>query len=234
VSCASAADCWIVGVYDTYDQQTDTNAEYLLAEHWNGTGWSLVSIAGAGALQGVSCSSATSCVAVGNDGHAGALTMHWDGATWSRDANASAPGTYDYPTAVSCVSSSDCTLVGKRASSQPDQLLIEHWDGTNWSLATSPALPGTSSPSLSGVSCTSATSCTAVGWVNGYTTPPRGTPLIVEWDGATWSVADAAPLPSGTAGAVLNGVGCSGATACTAVGARGVAASSFTFAEQHP
>ena len=76
----------------------------------------------------------------------------------------------------------------------PLQTLIERWNGTTWSVAASPSQGAALAGELLGVSCSSATSCFAVG---DRPTPPRRTahPLSERWDGKTWSVVT--PVPYG-------------------------------------
>ena len=83
--------------------------------------------------------------------------------------------------------------------------LVELWDGTSWTVGPTP--DGTS---LQGVSCTSATTCTAVG-VNGTGT------YATAWDGTNWTD-QTTPNPSGSIEAALNAVVCLSVTACEAVG----------------
>ena len=57
-----------------------------------------------------------------------------------------------------------CTAVGVSGnSSGVTSTLIESWNGTRWSVVPSPS-PGTGGNDLYGVSCVSATACTAVGF----------------------------------------------------------------------
>jgi hypothetical protein len=65
VSCASAAACSAVGFYD------NAGAAVTLAEHWDGTKWTIQTTlnpsgAQASLLIGASCRSVTACTAVGN------------------------------------------------------------------------------------------------------------------------------------------------------------------------
>jgi hypothetical protein len=86
--------------------------------------------------------------------------------------------------------------------------LVESWDGTAWSVDPSPT-PGTYG-GLSGVSCSSARSCTAVGNYShgtGSGTSGLSLPLAESWDGTAWSVVPA-PRP---AVAHLYGVACTSA-----------------------
>ena len=64
VSCRSASSCYAVGVAST------ASATKTLVEHWSGSHWSIVpsaspSGASSASLNGVSCPSASTCLAVG-------------------------------------------------------------------------------------------------------------------------------------------------------------------------
>ena len=66
---------------------------------------------------------------------------------------------------------------------------------------------------LTGVSCTSGTSCTAAGFSN--TNPPTTTSLAEKWNGTAWAIQHT-PNPRGSV--FVYGLSCSSASACTAVG----------------
>jgi hypothetical protein len=170
-------------------------------------------------LFGVSCVSATSCVAVGSsDGSA--LIETWDGASWSVTPN-ELGADYSELLGVSCVSAEHCVAVGDQRSGSYTETLIESWDGSSWSVVPSPD-PGLVTNSLDSVSCSSATRCVAVGRF-GYGGSWSAT-LIAMWDGAIWSVAR--NLKTYTHGAALTAVSCPNAERCVAVGNRSVGDSS--------
>lgn len=207
VSCTASNACTAVG-YSVTSGAT-------LAERWNGSAWTIQSTpnaAGASAnyLLGVSCTASNSCDAVGystGSGAASTLAEHWNGSTWSIVSIPNAPGyTKSYLFGMSCVSSSDCWAVGAATNkSATEAALAEHWDGTKWTV-NSPA----SSETLNDISCGSASMCVATTKKN----------AIFRWNGSTWTQ-EAAPVPAGSAFAWLNGVSCTTATACTAVGVQG-------------
>ena len=102
-------------------------------------------------------------------------------------------------------------LAGLPALPRSPYTLVESFDGTSWSIQPSPAI-GTSN-ALSGVSCPSANSCTAVGFFENFGGPQT---LVESWNGTAWSVV---PSPnSGTASNYLGGVSCVSAMSCMAVG----------------
>jgi len=221
VSCVSATSCQAVG-----DDVNNTNASRTLIETWNGTIWSRVPSPSPGAgwnyLSGVSCVWATWCTAVGEYESGGslpnvfdALIEHWNGRAWSVVPH-SDHGSGQL-SGVSCVSAISCQAVGWHESGgSVARTLIESWNGRAWSIVPSPD-PGTNHNYLSGVSCVSATSCTAVGT---YSNRDSGYSVLIEsWNGTAWSI-----VPSrspGVGNSEFNGVSCVSATSCTAVGERG-------------
>ena len=160
VSCPSAEDCIAVG-----GSGVDVPP---LAEQWNGTAWTILTTAGVGDLSGVSCPAANACIAVGNSGGT-MLAEQWNGTTWTTETpQTPANSNGAYLSAVSCTTANDCTVVGYYTlvvgpDVVPDVTLAEHWDGTTWTIQPTPNPPGAVGSYLSGVSCTTATTCTAVG-----------------------------------------------------------------------
>jgi hypothetical protein len=205
VSCTSTAACTAVGSY-----QTRSGKHVTLAEHWDGTTWSVQATPNPAspprsALTAVSCISASDCTAVGNSGlatgsNSRTLAEAWDGTSWSIEPTPNGTGG-SFLTGVSCASPGACTAVG---ATEDDELLAEAWNGTSWSIQATPS-PGGGSPQFSSVSCTSPSACTAV-----------GRPAFAErWDGTTWSIQQTPVLD---ANADLTGVACTTASACTAAG----------------
>ena len=232
VSCTSATACTAVGFPDN-DAQVGT-----LAERWNGTSWSIQSTPnpppnGLGRLIGVSCTSAVACTAVGStvpnfrvQSSSATVAEHWDGTRWSIQSTPNPAGaTYNAGVrAVSCASPTACTAVGSFTDSTGRIVpLAERLDGTSWSVQSVPNPAGAGYSLLSGVSCTSATACTAVG-SSSASFNSDGVTLAERWDGTSWSI-QATPNPEGANGSALNGVSCTSATACIAVGS--IANSSF-------
>lgn len=86
--------------------------------------------------------------------------------------------------------------------------------GERRSLSTRPG----SIADLTGVTCLSATACTAVGRING---PARVQTLIETWNGTTWKVVPSPNEGPAAAYNYLDGVSCVSARDCTAVGTYG-------------
>jgi hypothetical protein len=174
-----------------------------------------------GTLGAVSCSSATSCAAVGYyyDKHSAKVTLAeiWNGARWSVKATPNPAGAQSAElSSVSCSSATSCAAVGLSADgSAVTTPLAETWNGTAWAIAATPEPPGAQSAELTGISCSSATSCTAVG--DYFDSSNTQVTLAERWNGTRWSV-KATPNPTGAQSAELTGISCSSATSCVAVG----------------
>jgi hypothetical protein len=240
VRCTMPANCWAVG-YSEKRQQ----AELSEALHWNGSKWFLVSTPDPGGslsgefsfLADVVCTSPINCWADGDYGYYGTetevilnLALHWNGKNWSQAATPDPGGTgtdeASALNAIRCTSPSNCWGVGTYGTIGSEILLLNevlHWNGKKWSrtMVPDPAgdLPGDDNE-LSGLSCTSAANCWAVG---AYSTPGPPSAMLnqmLHWNGAHWSRARP-PNPDGTgedAANTLIAVSCSSARNCFTVG----------------
>jgi hypothetical protein len=148
-------------------------------------------------LAGVSCVSASFCLAVGTSfggpTHKGSamLAETWNGRRWRL-----MPGSplRSRPAAVSCPSRSFCMAVGQ--GQQVNLPLVRVWDGRTWRLLKSPA-----HADLAAVSCPDSSFCMAVG------------PQTAEvWNGRTWRLLT---VPDHAA---LTGVSCPSTSFCLATG----------------
>jgi hypothetical protein len=164
-----------------------------LALHWDGTVWSVVATPNVGsgdkALEGVSCTAVSTCVAVGEHDESSTvrpLLLRWDGAVWSTMAEPTLGPEPHTLTGVSCLAGDDCVAVGV-TNGPPDSTLILRWDGVLWSQVPSPN-PGAVDNVLSAVWCSAPGRCTAVGLSFDFSSQPT---LIVQ------SVPVAAPAPLG-------------------------------------
>ena len=239
VSCASARSCVAVG------SSTDTaERQSVLTEVWNGASWSihdapLPSGAGWSELGGVSCGPGPVCVAVGSDITAGgeqhALAEQWNGRVWrllaARDV-AGAAGTALH--SVSCVSIKACSAVGY--SARPDGAVVplaERWNGIAFSVLPLPAPTGSASPpwaELDAVTCSSASSCVAVGDDAESAAKPF-VALAETWNGGAVRL-EHPPQPPGSTRSPLTGLGCDGPMSCEAVGYSAAGSKAVTLAEQ--
>jgi hypothetical protein len=226
VSCGSPVRCVAVGDYNTAGSSSVT---LPFAEAWNGTKWTPVlppkppGTPQLDSLQSVSCGSATACVAVGTYENVnakrqivqGALAYAWNGT--GRTQQTLPKVTAAALSGVSCTPSA-CTAVGfKAGGTGTGGLVAERWDGTGWTVQPTAGVPsGAIYSDLTGVSCATATACTAVG--SYFTGSETGAGIVQSWDGTAWTK-QTAPDPGGVAaGDALNAVSCTAPTACTAVG----------------
>jgi hypothetical protein len=175
-------------------------------------------------LSGVSCPSATACTAAGDDLTGSSWTELpevWNGTSWQipflkrGDPLFSATGSFLF--GASCPAATKCELVGNYQSGATLPLALV-WDGTlgRVSVSSQPMqVPsGATYTQLNGVSCTSTTACTAVGFFLNATGEQT---LAERWDGSSWKI-----QPTSPGGGALNGVSCTSATSCMAVGTTGL------------
>jgi hypothetical protein len=168
------------------------------------------------ALTGVSCVSASFCMAVGGSDYGlddfqepiGPETSaeRWDGSSWTVIPT---PTTGPNPKleAVSCASATFCVAVGENAGNgfklRNARALVEAWNGANWTIQPTPA-GSVPASGLSGVSCVSSSFCIAV-----------GAPVSIVWKGSSWSKLQ---IPAPRYHSELSAISCVAATECTAVG----------------
>jgi hypothetical protein len=217
VACPAARTCLATG----YDYNLGEGA-IPIAARWNGRVWAHSPIADPDPgntneveMQAMSCSSATACSAAGvfytdTTDLTVPVAERWNGSSWTVQTLPAAISFGDGlpPGTVSCPSASFCLIA--------DGAQTSVWDGTAWTLSpTNPASGG----GFGGVSCRSATWCTAVG---GVTPAAGGSPTLAErWNGAGWT---GLPVAGDAAGALpnsLTSVSCPFARSCEAVGTAG-------------
>jgi hypothetical protein len=213
VDAGATDDAWAVG----YSGDPLVEAQ-VLVQHWNGSAWHLMAApggsSGTGALYAVTVLAPDDVWAVGSETLAGgdtkALTIHWDGHTWSRVA-ARDPGRSDELFGVAGSAPDDVWAVGNVGRGRHTRTLAMHWDGSSWSVA---ATPNPNDSNFDGLSAVAALSSTDVWAVGGA----RQTSALAEhWNGLAWTV-----VPSPAVGPFA---GFAGVTALTpdrvwAVGAR--------------
>lgn len=183
-------------------------------------------------LEGVSCTTTSSCVAVGYEGLLGSyntLIESWDGQTWATVPSPN-EGYESILTGVSCPDANFCVAVGYYAQdpdSQGSQVLIETWNGSAWSIAQPPGLVS-GYDILSAVSCTSSLSCVAVGVY--LDSSGAFIAMSENWDGSTWELEPSAAVP-GSSSYQFEGVSCVRTTkpnpTCTAVGTNQTSGEAF-------
>jgi hypothetical protein len=243
VACADPTHCVAIGSY--YDAATRKGGIMLLSG--SGSSWTAVAAPlPAGApnpgtsvqLNGLTCASSSSCVAVGYYYPSGATTpddhglvLSGYGRTWRATSTPIPPQSSSPPAinlqVVTCPTSRQCLVLGQyavagRQSTSPAIALSGF--GAAWTVKTLPLLsgPGVSSSytdmNFSSAVCTTATSCLAVGDDQGSDTEG----FIYSLAGSTWGVREA-PLPPGSSLAqsgqavLFGGLACPSST-CLAVG----------------
>jgi hypothetical protein len=224
VSCPSPTSCTAVGSY------ADPNGGWApLAQHWDGTAWRLALVPKPSdgyenVLTGVSCISATSCVAVGTwwklaeYGHKQILAAKWDGTTWQLQPAVN-PAYDSRLHSVSCASATYCLAVGEYNKGGVPKTLAEIWNGSKWTQSWVPTPSGVPEARFQGVSCSAAKTCTAIGWYydKQYRARPFAAKLAPALFGVSWK-AQYPPVSAGFKDWFAFAVGCSSANACTGVG----------------
>jgi hypothetical protein len=251
ISCAAAGSCVAVGSSNV--ASTDYTVPYvetLAGGDWTasilpapiksgtGPGTGVPAVAAQSAtLTGISCTSTSSCVAVGDVQYPPTDTVSdiqrgfadvLSGGVWTPTIFSNQPdgtsqtGNVDTMGGVSCTAADSCVTVGTYVSTEDSQagfaysLTASGWDASpTIGLEPDPSnLPA--SEVLSSVSCTAPTSCVAVGSYLDGTTDVTA-PLAESLSGTTWS-ATLTTNPTGIGKARLLGVSCASGTSCQAVG----------------
>ncbi|MFZ0666627.1 MAG: hypothetical protein WAM97_12810 [Acidimicrobiales bacterium] len=216
VSASGTDDAWAVG--------TTTNSHAVnqpLAEHWNGTTWSVVTLPlpvgqTSATLSGVDDLSPTDAWAVGSFNSSQSLTLieHWNGTSWSvvpsPNPVTGTPGDGDELTAIAGTGPNDLWAAGSDTLADSGggeiQLLFEHFNGTSWTGATSPADDG------GGV----ASAITAISpddfWAVGSFSGGGSNDLAAQWNGIKWSIATVPNITTSSTGGLnhLTGISADG------------------------
>lgn len=184
VAAITASDVWAVGI------SLPGGLAQPLAEHWDGTAWSVVPLppVGEAELTAVAGSSSADVWAVGSRQVIPAvpLAYHWDGSAWAVVPTPE-PEEDTVFLAVSAVSSNDVWAVGLQRRSGFERALTMHWDGLAWSLVRSPSRPARNTE-MSSVDAIGSDDVWAVG--NAYGSNPRSVPVTMHWDGVKWRNVD--------------------------------------------
>ena len=196
VSAVSSNDVWAVGFSDT---TSGSHHFQPLAEHWDGTAWTIIPtpVSGGTQISSVNAIATNDVWAVGTDvegqgfSASTTFTMHWDGTAWSILPS---PNGGFAENALSCVGGAAANDVWAMGRTGPDfnspQVLALHWNGAAWSVVPTPPQTGTSG--FNAIVALATTNVWTVGTANGQS-------LIERWNGNVWKVAPLPPLqdPSG-------------------------------------
>lgn len=213
-SARTGTDAWAVGFSVVRGENHST-----LAEHWNGTAWSVdtsqVVTGEAAQLTGVADLGPANAWAVGHR-PGGTLLEHWNGSAWSPVTVPDAGFTPGAGQSISASSAADIWVVGTTISGTAGTRTAEalHFNGTAWTVVPMQQ-PGTNTPTLGAVTAISATNAWAVGEDIGATSALGGSTLIEHWNGASWSIV---PSPTPGADPALAGVAARGPSDVYAVG----------------
>ena len=140
VSCSNATTCTAVG--QTIAPQGP------LVERWNGSTWTVQSVAipgnGIGTLEGVSCPTADVCTAVGALSARRPFAERWNGKTWAIQSLPNPSGSKQTALdGVKCRGTGPCTTVGQANHDPSDfptvDTLAERWNGATWSIQKTPS-----------------------------------------------------------------------------------------------
>jgi hypothetical protein len=170
VSCASETSCFSVGTVAgrPYAMRV-SGGEWVHEEIGKPSGATFAT------LEHLSCTTTTSCLAVGHLDESGTkdktLAERWNGTEWQVTPTPSvvAKGNVDLR-GISCTSPYSCMASGSYVSklsaggvAEEELTLAESWNGTSWTLQSTLNPAGSKFDSLPAVSCGGLSECTAVG-----------------------------------------------------------------------
>ena len=218
ISCASASRCVAVG------SSSKPGGFVTLAEVWNGSRWSIhatPSPRSGGEFNAVWCLSRDDCMAVGNG-----ISARFNGRKWSLIKLGFPGGPADL-TSISCTRANACYADGGFFLDGVQNAVAEFWNGDRWRVQDAPISTSFDSAVFSGISCTTATNCTAVG---SYHDPVDGNRALAEDFSLRWQ--DQSPMPfSGVLAVGLSSVSCASLNACVTVGSFETSTTFETFSE---
>jgi hypothetical protein len=217
VSCASASRCWAVG--SPGPDATPVPPTVIVATKDGGATWTAQVVPGSlgPSLNGVSCPTATTCMAVGSDASGSdlVLTTHDGGADWSQ---ASAPANAIGLTAVACTGIGLCVVIASNGSALWSARSTDF--GATWQQTGN--LPA-SFLGASDLACDAADSCLVAGYVPSGAGHGTGALAVSADGGQTWA---AATVPAGVG--LLQSVACATTTSCFAAGTASTTVSGVT------
>ncbi len=202
VSCPSTSDCTAVG--------TDLSGNAtIIATTDGGTTWNGEAIPSGVSPSSVSCPTTSECVAVGslaNSTNASIITTSDSGVMWTNSSSLPSAGPLG---GVSCSGALNCTAVGYSFSNEKyAPAILSTGDASSATSSWSSANVPSGTATLVSVSCTTSTSCEAIG----ATTTLVPTAMVTS-NGTTWATQ---PLPAEPG--LLQSVSCATAGVCVAGG----------------
>jgi hypothetical protein len=190
------------------------------------------------ALSGISCTSATFCMAVGSTSVSmsmGVAAEDWTGA-WHR-LSIPKPGGVSYVGlgAVSCPSATECVAVGEGTNKSGNSVPVaETWTHSGGWKAGKPVVPGGNGDSaLNAISCPSTSLCFAAGAADEFgTVVADQLPLVERWTPRGGWTRVTLPRPRGSSENALYGISCKASTQCAAVGSYSTSTTQYGLIEQ--
>jgi len=218
LSCATARRCWAVGIAGP-NASPSSSATVIDATTNGGHTWKAQHVAGGSTpqLSGVSCPTATECVAVGSNGASlpgsgVVITTSDAGATWSA---AGSPQNALVVSSVTCASPVDCTAIVSDGTSTWSAHTADF--GQSWQQEGD--LPTGFQPG-NDITCIAGGTCIDAGYVPTTNGHGQGAVAVSADGGQTWALAS---VPAGTG--VLQSTACISASNCLAAGTTGTTVS---------
>jgi len=191
VTAVAADDIWAVGYYQVAKKTSDA-AFKTMAQHWNGSSWTVVSSPNVGVqsntLASVDAVATDDVWAVGYHYVAGTverktLIEHWNGASWSVVPSPDPGMLSDALLSVNAVAANDVWATGYQSDGDGYAPLMLHWDGSSWSEVPVGTISSQETV-LTSVQMNSSTS----GWAAGYQLEgSQMQPFVARWNGTAWS-----------------------------------------------
>lgn len=226
VSCPSAGRCWAIGLY----KEESGEAVPMLAAESEGEWHSeAVTAAAAGSLHAISCVGGGACAEVGTRLEAGGgspvVVSEAAGRAGEASALAIAPPEDESPgvpkggfDAIACPAAGACVAVGSYDGATHEELpMVAVQEGGIWPATAQALAPlaGSGGGGLRAISCVGVDACTAVG----YTVErPLERGFAVELTAGGWQAPVEIPAANPGTPTKLDGVSCTGADECSAVG----------------
>jgi len=189
VAVIASDDVWAVG----YRQDNFSAPRLTLAEHWNGSAWSVVTTPNIGTDENffwsVSALSGSDVWAVGSYSVPWfqTLTEHWDGTSWKAVQSPNLGNGDNVLYSAVSLSSVSVAAVGTWLNGNVQDTLGQHWNGTTWNVVPSPSPAGYLN-FFTGVAADGPSDLWAVGW--GSSVPFAAARTLGEhWNGRSWRVA---------------------------------------------
>jgi hypothetical protein len=194
---------WAVGVVT--DARMTTQRGLVL--RWNGRVWrpvdvplpradrwsSLADVQASGPRDVWAAGSINELIDDPDRGWTNPVSLHWDGATWTRVPMQRTRRSYENLGALELVARDDIWAVGGTGGPHDEigASLVQHWDGSAWSSVAHPRA-GAGPDALTGVAASGADDV----WAVGYDFHPDTTssPSILHWNGTSW-VPESIPSP---------------------------------------